>query len=200
MKKTGILGGTFNPIHNGHLKLADTARDELSLDEVLLMPNGFSYFKADISMPDAVTRYEMTKEAVRDRQGLSVSDIETRRPGPSYTFETLEELKKLEPGTHFFYITGADTLLAMDTWMKPELIFKYCTVAVTGRKGSEGVEAEASRLENKYGAHIVFFEMDPVDISSSEIRRMISEGRDVSGMLPKGVFNFINDKGLYRTA
>lgn len=197
MKKTGLLGGTFNPIHNGHLSIVSAAKEELHLDGVLLIPNGFSYFKADIAMPDAETRYEMTKAAVEGMADLTVSDIESKREGPSYTFETLEELKRTYPDTVFYFLVGADTLLAMDTWMKPEVIFADCTVAVTGRSGAEGIREQADRLKQQFGADIVFFDMDRVDISSSEIRRMISEGQDVSGLVPPGVNSFIKERGLY---
>ncbi|MCR5304200.1 MAG: nicotinate-nucleotide adenylyltransferase [Lachnospiraceae bacterium] len=197
MKKTGLLGGTFNPIHNGHLKLAETARDAFSLDDVILIPNGFSYFKADILMPDAKTRFEMTEIAALGTDFLKVTDMETRRPGPSYTCDTLVELKKNYPDTFFYFIIGGDSLLSIDSWRSPDIVFKNCTIAVTDRTGSDGLQREAERLRAKYDADIRFFHMDRMEISSSQIRHMISEGLDVSGYLPSGVYDYIKYNSLY---
>ena len=121
--KTGILGGTFDPIHLGHLILAEEAYDAAGLDRVLLVPTGCSYFKEDQKVTDAKTRYEMTLLAAEGTEHLQVSDMETNRPGNSYTAVTLRKLREQYPEDELCCIVGADTLVMMSLWKDPETIF-----------------------------------------------------------------------------
>ena len=128
--RIGILGGTFDPIHLGHLIIAEQARDQYALDKVLLIPSGHSYFKDNRKRKvlPAQTRLEMTRIAAGDRACFEVSDIEVTRPGNTYSFETLEELGRQNPDADLFFIVGADTVCSMRTWREPGRIFDACTI------------------------------------------------------------------------
>ena len=190
--KTGILGGTFDPIHTGHLILAETAYDSFGLDRVLLIPAGHSYFKDKredkVSSPE--DRLALLNAAARDNSHFEISDIELRRPGNSYTCDTLEELHRLYPEDTFFFIVGADTLCSMHTWRAPERIFSDCCVLVAVRQDqiSEDVlDAAIERLTTQYQAKIEKMPVRNIEISSTDIRKRIREGRSVKYLVPPGV-------------
>lgn len=201
MKKTGILGGTFDPIHLGHLITAENAWEAAGLDEVLLVPTGCSYFKADQKVTPAGQRYEMTALAAADNPHLRVSDIEVRRPGNSYTAETLSELKRQNPEDRLYYIVGADTLVMMSMWKNPQLIFDSCTLLVETRQdevGSAGLLEEAEKLRENYGAEIMMLPSRSIEISSTEIRKRVRMGQSIHYLVPDPVEAYIQEHGLYR--
>lgn len=201
MKKTGILGGTFDPIHLGHLITAENAWEAAGLDEVLLVPTGCSYFKADQKVTSAGQRYEMTVLAAAGNPHLRVSDIEVRRPGNSYTAETLSELKRQNPEDQLYYIVGADTLVMMSMWKDPQLIFDSCTLLVETRQdevGSAGLLEEAEKLREKYGAEIRMLPSRSIEISSTEIRKRVRMGQSIHYLVPDPVEAYIQEHGLYR--
>ncbi len=197
MKKIGILGGTFNPIHNGHLILAQNALEQCLLDEILFIPSGCSYMKKDVL--DAKTRYQMTELAIADNPVFRISPIEVERPGYSYTCETLQELSAQNPDVNYKYIIGADTLFSMEKWYQPELIFKTCEILCTVREGypMEQMVQKRDELAEKYHARIHFLEEKAFDISSSEIRERISAKRPVSYFLPEAILDYIRQHHLY---
>lgn len=199
--KTGVLGGTFDPIHTGHLILAEEAYDAAGLDRVLLVPSGCSYFKEDRKVTDAKTRYEMTKAAAEGTDHFEVTDIETKRPGNSYTVETLRQLKSSLPGDDLYLIVGADTLLMMHLWKEPEEIFRLSNILVASR-GDEApqreLDAEIERLGKKYGAQIQKLPVRNIEISSTEIRERVGKGRSIHFLVPDSVERFIAARGLYR--
>ncbi len=199
-RKIGILGGTFDPIHNGHLIAAENARDGAGLDEVLLVPTGCSYFKEDQKVTPPQLRYEMTCLAAQSNPFLRVSDLETRRPGNSYTAETLKELHELQPEDDLYYIVGADTLVLMSLWKDPQVIFDSCTVLVETR-GDEvsgaGLQSEMDRLKEQFQARIQLLPARNIEISSTEIRSRIREGRSVRYLIPEAVEDYIRSHGLY---
>ena len=129
--KIGILGGTFDPIHNGHLYIAKKAMEKYSLSKVLFIPTGVSYMKSGVSL--AVHRYEMTRLAIRDFPEFEISDLEVFRGGNTYTFETIQELKKEYPDDKFYFIIGTDTLFMMEKWRNFEYLFENLTLIV-GKK------------------------------------------------------------------
>ena len=135
-ERIGILGGTFDPIHLGHLIIAEQARDQYGLDRVLLIPSGHSYFKdnREQKVLSAQERLEMTRIAAEGYAPFTVSDIEVNRPGNTYSFETLEEIAAANPGAELFFIVGADTVCAMSTWREPARIFNVCTVLAAMRE------------------------------------------------------------------
>lgn len=198
MKQIGILGGTFNPIHNGHLILAQSALEQFELDQVLFIPSGCSYMKKHVL--DAGLRFEMTKLAIESNPLFQISGIEVDRPGNSYTCDTLTRLKEIYPECKFHYIIGADTLFSIETWHKPELIFENCSIICSKREGfgTEEMQQKKDELTEKYHADIRFLEERAFDISSSEIRERLKNHLNTSYFLPEKVLIYIKEHHLYQ--
>ena len=136
--KTGIMGGTFNPIHYGHLLMAQAALDEFDLNKILFITTGLQWMKKDNpDLIDGRIRYEMTRLAIAGNPFFEVSDIEIKRPGNTYTFETMRELNFLMPDNEWYYIVGADTFLKMPNWREPEKVFKSSVILCALRGESE---------------------------------------------------------------
>ena len=199
-KKIGILGGTFNPIHVGHLILGQNAMDLFGLDHVLIIPSGCSYFKDPAEIESSVHRLNMCREAIKDNDKFVLSTVETDRPGNSYTYETLKLLIE-EEAAHYYYIVGADTLMFMDTWKCPEEVFGKCTVVVSPRFGADNDELinKIKELRNKFDADIEIMEVPEVPISSTMIRDMLYKGLSCRYYIPDGALDYIRKNGLYRT-
>ncbi len=199
MKKIGILGGTFNPIHMGHLMLAEHAYEEYHLDYVMVMPSGVSYFKRNLSIPEASIRSELTGIAIKDNSHFVLSEIEVKREGNSYTYETLSQLHEEMKDAKFYYIIGADTLFSIEKWKNVETIFRLCTILVAVRNHSSRKELEekASAYNRKYNAEICFLEMPNIDISSEKIREMVRKGKSIRYYTPKVVVDYIKEHHLY---
>lgn len=198
-KKTGIMGGTFNPIHIGHLLLAENAKDTFGLDEVFFIPSGFSYMKKGMEMADKRIRLEMTQLAIEDNPSFLLSPVEVEREGNSYTCDTLEALRAAEPETKFYFIVGADSLFAMETWRRPETIFQNCVVLAAVRNGKDNsdLQEQMACLKEKYGAEIGLVPMDEISISSTDIRNRIHHGKSIRYMVPDNVISYIEKHRLY---
>ena len=198
--KVGIMGGTFNPIHNGHLILAEHAREYCSLDEILFIPSGNSYMKDYEQIPDGETRISMTALAIANNPYFALSAMEVERKGPTYTCETLAELKKLHPETEYYFIVGTDNLFSIETWWKPEEILACCTliVAARGAKDESAILKKAADLKEKYNARIILLPERKFDISSTEIREKIKRGESVRYLLPDKVITYIEKNRLYK--
>lgn len=198
-KRVGIMGGTFNPIHLGHLILAENAYEELELDEVLFVPSGNSYMKEYGDVLDAKTRIDLVGEAIEDNSHFALSRIEVDRGGNSYSYETIAALKKANPDTEYFFMIGADSLFMIDKWMCPEKIFGEVTVAVAVRGGhSESeLEEQIKLLEDKYKTKIVRLHSRNVDISSSQIRERVKNGKSIRYMTHYKTAEVIKKKRLY---
>ncbi len=198
-KKIGIMGGTFNPIHNGHLLLAENAREILELDKVIFMPTGNSYMKNASSILNGEERLKMIELAIEGNPHFSISRIELDRKGATYTCETLSELRKINSEDQYYFIMGADSLLMLETWKNPESILQNCIV-VAALRGS-GTEKEiadtAKYLMHKYYADIKLLPARYIDISSSDIRFRLQEGKSIRYMLPDKVLAYIKEKELY---
>lgn len=200
--RTGIMGGTFDPPHFGHLLIAEAARDALGLDSVILMPSGRSYFKDSQirKVSDKYDRLEMTRIAAMTNPCFTVSDMEVLREGRTYTAETLQILTRDHPDTDYFFIVGADTVVSMRTWYHPEEIFSRCTILAAIREDSvkpEALTEEIRALERDFGARIRLLDVPNVGFSSTDIKNRLEEGRSVRYMLPEGVISYIRSKGLY---
>ncbi len=198
--KTGIFGGTFNPIHTGHLILAEQAYSKLVLDRVFFIPSGRSYFKDDIKMPEASVRLRMCELACSGNDHFKVLDIETKRPGRSYTCETLEELKSMYPGDEFYYICGMDSFAELSSFKDPEKIFSLSHIVVAARpdgKETDGFETTKMKYEKEFGAKAERLDTSGIDISSSMIREYLAEGRSVRYYLPDPVYSFITENNIY---
>lgn len=204
-KKTGILGGTFNPVHIGHLLLAEWVREAAELDEILFIPTGYSYMKMESSMeclssmPDGWERLRMIELAVAGRQDFCCSDIEVRREGYTYTFETLELLRKETPDTDYYFIMGADCLFTIENWRYPERIFRSATLIAAARSGMPVAEMEAKsrELEERYQGKILLFPFLSLEVSSTDIRKRIKEGKSIRYQVPDQVLSYITEKQLY---
>lgn len=197
LKRIGIMGGTFSPIHLGHIKLAKAAYLEFNLDKVLFIPSGNSYLKSDVL--DSKYRLDMTRLAVKDYDYFEVSTMEIDRGGASYSYETLEELRRIYPDSKLYFIVGADSFLYMDKWKEPSKIFKNATVLVAVRDETTLDELKETALiyKNTYNAVCEFLSIDYINISSTEIRERIHEGKPVERMVPKSVYEYIKDNDLY---
>lgn len=199
-KKIGIMGGTFNPIHVGHLLLAEQAREALALDEVLFIPSGNSYMKDSSGILDSAVRAHLIALAIEKNPYFHLSYMEINREGASYTCDTLTELKSQNMDVEFYLILGADNLLTLESWKNPDYILQNCIVAAAVRgTGTEmRLEKIASHLIYEYQADIRILPARYMDLSSSEIRKRLKEGKSVRYMLPNKVYEYIETNRLYQ--
>ena len=202
MKKIGIYGGTFNPPHTGHLHAAKQALETLELDQLLMIPDRIAPHKEiPAGSPTPEQRMEMLQIAVGDAPGITVCDLELRREGPSYTWQTLESLKELYPDAEFTLLMGTDMFLSFETWKNPERIMADATLGVfyRGEKGEQKkILEQKAHMEDK-GAKVRLVENDVIDISSTQLRRLLAF-HAADEFLPAGVGEYIRDHGLYDTA
>jgi len=197
MQRIGLMGGSFNPVHIGHVKMARAALDAGCVDKVLFLPTGNPPHKRS-GLADKLDRLEMVRLAVAGERDMDVCREEVDREGVIYTVDTLGILGGKMPDCAFSYIIGADSLCQLHTWKKPEVLITRCRLLVVMRPG----EAEQETLEaachwREKGADIEFLNMPPMDISSTEIRGRIAEGLEIGSLLPPGVEAYIKAHGLY---
>ncbi len=199
-KRVGIMGGTFNPIHLGHLIIAEAAYEAYNLDEVLFVPSGVSYMKDQSEILDAKKRVHMTGLAIEDNPHFALSTIEIDRDGNSYSYETLETLRKQNPNTEYFFLVGSDTLFALETWKHPEILLPSCTILVAVRDGvpMEKMQEHAKYLEEKFGGSIKLLTTPNIEISATDIRNRLAANRDVKYFVPDSVLEFIHKYDLYK--
>ena len=198
--KIGIMGGTFDPIHNGHLYIAEKAMEEYALAKVIFIPTGISYMKQGVS--SAIHRYEMSRLAVKDRPDFEISDIEVFRGGYTYTCETIEELKKMYPDDKFYFIIGTDTLFMMEKWKNYEYIFQNVTLIVANREDEHQKEQKekAEDLKKKYNAKIKFLNAKQYDISATLLRasfKIKSPEYKIHPDCPDTVIRYAEENHLY---
>jgi nicotinate-nucleotide adenylyltransferase len=195
----GILGGTFNPPHIGHLVMALQAREQLGLDRVVLMPVAVPPHKEADGDPGAGVRLELARLAAEGEDGLEVSTAEIDRGGASFTVDTLEELHERDPEQELTFIVGADMAHSLPAWRAPERILELARLAVAEREGIARDDI-AERLAPLHdGSRVTFFDMPRIDVSSSDLRRRVAEGRSVRHLVPDAVAQAIADRDLYRT-
>lgn len=198
MARIGIMGGTFNPPHVGHLLCASEASDQLELDKVLWMPAHTPPHK-DVAAgaPSPAERLELCRLATGSDPRFEVSDIEIQRGGASYTVDTLRQLRSDHPDDDLIFIVGADTALSLPTWREPESV---CTLAALGIAGRQGV-LRRDIVERLAGlpVRLEFFDMPRFDISSSEIRRRLAGGQSVDYLVPEPVGAHLRRSALYRS-
>lgn len=198
--KLGLMGGTFNPIHYGHLIAAERAREELALDMVVFIPAGQPYHKPEhAALAGAQDRYFMTGLAVASNDYFDVSSMEMERPGPTYTIDTIQSWLLLCPEAELYFITGADAILDIATWKNVEKLLSLCYFVAVSRPGYcldrlwEKTGAFTERPEQK----ILGLEIPAVDISSTDIRRRMREGKTIKYLLPEAVEDYIIRHNLY---
>lgn len=198
MRKYGIMGGTFNPVHFAHLYIAYEAKEKLDLDKVIFMPAGNPPHKKNNIIIDSKYRYDMVKMAISDYEGFEISDYEIKKQGYSYTYETLTDLK--EDDIEFYFIAGGDSLMDIEKWRNTKGVLENCNFVVFNR--GEYSENELNKqklyLEEKYAAKIILLNIMNIDISSTEIRKRIEEGKRIDFFLPKNVIEYINENNLYK--
>lgn len=195
--KYGIMGGTFNPIHNAHIRMAEEVRDILCLDKIIFMPTGTPPHKNNLNI-DAIDRYEMTKLAISGNDRFEVSDIEVLNKSVSYTVETVEKLKELYPNVEFYFITGADSILDIYKWKNPEKLLSLCKfVSVRRPNYSDDLEAKIKEIADKFGGEILLVDGPFLNISSTEIRERVREGKSIDDFVPKKVVEYIKENKLY---
>ena len=194
------MGGTFDPPHIGHLTIAETVRKSLNLSEIWFIPTGKIPHKSTNETAPAFDRLNMVKLAVEENDNFFVNDTEVVRDSFSYTFETLEELRNKNPNIEFTYIVGADSLDYMEKWKEPSRIFNSCRVAVVNRPGilDEKIKVKKKELEDTFGGEIEIISMPPIDISSTQIRKMIREGKSVIQFVPEKVIEYIKHNNIYK--
>lgn len=197
--KTGIFGGTFDPIHNGHLFSAEAIKKILDFDRIIFIPTGEPPHKVARRVTSACDRFEMVCAAIQGIEGFEVSDIEIKRKSYTYTYDTLMELKKnAEPGEEFSMIIGADTLADIFNWHRSQDVFKLCSFVAMKRPGSDEVQfRENMRRAAEAGAKVYTAEIPQYDVSSTIIRQAIAKGEDVSVYIPYKVKEYIEKKNLY---
>lgn len=193
--KIGIMGGTFNPVHNAHLLIAEIACEQYELDRVIFMTGGNPPHKSDAI--DAHDRLNMARIAIEGNSHFIADDFEVERSEKSYTLHTLEYLKKKYPSAELFFIIGEDSLCDLHKWYKPEEILKLCTILVFPRKSQKETENAIMNAKNTLGGNILPVTAPVIGISSTDIRSRIKNKQTVRYMLPEGVIRYIEENGLY---
>lgn len=199
MKKIGIMGGTFNPIHIGHLVLAQRALEEKELDEIWIIPTGCSYMKANQDILSGEDRLAMVALAIAGNDKMKCLDMEIKRSGYTYSYETLEQLNAEYPTYSFYFIFGADCLFTIENWKYPERIFANCSVIAAARNGTSHTQMEEkiTQLKERFGADISLLTFPHLEISSTDLRERIRLGKSVKYLIPDNVIFYIKEKGFY---
>ena len=215
--KVGIFGGTFNPIHYGHLRAAEEVREKLEFDKILFIPSGSPPLKIK-ELADAKHRYKMTRLAIVTNRLFELSDIECRLSGKSYTVKTVEELKKNNPEIEFSFILGIDAFLDVTNWWHPERLITLANFVIISRpdfrfidlqispyikinrrilKRLDNAEIETYTIKLKSSRNATFLRLTPIGISSTGIRRLLKEGKSIKYLLPAEVESYIIVNKLY---
>lgn len=201
LKRLGIAGGSFNPVHNGHLLAARAFLERFDLQRVLLIPTARPPHKDNGGMEAEKHRYLMTRLAVCGDPCFEVSDIEIKRPGLSFTIDTIRYLRQVYPGTELYLLLGLDAVIQIGTWKEPDHIAELCqSIVIVNRPGFEAADWQARVREASPGfaGKMTLLEIPGVDISSTDIRRRIKQGLPISYLLPGVVEQYIYHQGLYR--
>lgn len=198
MKKIGILGGTFDPIHNAHIQTALYFYDYLGLDKVIFIPANIPPHKEKLSSTTAIDRLKMCKLALKGYLDFEVSDIEICRGGESYTFETLYELRKIYSSYMFYFILGADMFITIDKWKNPQKIFDSAVLCTVQRNDiDKNILIKYAKKIEKLGAKSIISDFKPDNVSSTNIRSKIYNNKDISNLVPCAVEDYIYKNKLY---
>jgi len=196
----GVLGGTFDPIHIGHLLVAEEARIKLGFREILFVPAGQPWLKLDRNITPAVHRVEMVRRAIADNTHFKLCTIEVERPGPSYTVDTLTTLRKQLGGeARLFFILGRDTLAELPLWKEPEKLIQLCRLVVAPRLGSKDLKHLETSLPELPGK-VIQLDIPVIGISSSDIRQRVSQGLSIRYWVPAEVEKYIAEQKIYLTS
>ena len=200
--RVGIYGGTFSPVHNGHVAAAKAFMEQMWLDILYIIPTGVTPHKTMKGDATAADRLEMCRLAFAGMEGVIVSDLEMRREGKSYTVDTLREL--YDPDGRLFLLMGTDMLLTLDKWREPEEIFRLCYPVYIRREEDGALDAaivdKIKTYQEKYGKVVRRIVAPAIEISSTDVRAAVAEGFPIEGAVPSSVAAYIRDRGLYRNA
>jgi len=192
--RIGIMGGTFNPIHYGHLVSASEVCDKFKLDKVIFVPSSINPLKNTSNLAEAHHRLKMIKLAIADNPLFEASDIEIKRGGNSYTIDTIKALvKKYDKDTNIYFIIGADAFLEINSWASPDVLLKMCKFIVTTRPGYD-----IEKAKQVFKKHTEIMKITYLAISSSDIRERIKSGAPIRYLLPEKVENYIQKHKLYK--
>ena len=198
--RVGIYGGTFAPIHNGHVRAAKAFMEQMKLDYLFIIPTYLPPHKQIDASDDPLYRLKMCELAFENVDGVVISDCEIARGGKSFTYDTLKELQR--PDTRLFLLCGTDMVLTFDRWYRFEDIIKMCYPVYVRRENdplmTNRVVAKISEYYEKYGVMFRKIVIEPLELSSTDIRKAVREGRDISGLVPHRVADFIRENGLYK--
>lgn len=199
IKRLGIMGGTFDPVHYGHLVAAEGVRHEFELEKVIFIPAARPPHKTDKEMTSPEHRLAMVKSAISSNKYFEISAIEAKRKGISYTIDTVREVRELNPGASIYFITGADAVLEILTWKKVEELLGICKFIAATRPGYnlENLEQTLSSLPGEYFKNIYTMEVPALAISSTDIRYRVSRGWPIKYLLPETVERYIYENKLY---
>lgn len=200
MNKKAIFGGTFDPIHNGHLHIAYKALDRLKLDKIIFIPSGNPPHKHKEYITDKYIRYDMVKSAIEQEEKFEMSDYEVKKKGKSYTYETIEYFIKVCPNVDLYFIIGADCLMDIYKWKNVDDIMEKAKLVVFRRPGYslESILFQKRRMEEKFKKEIIFLDVPLLDVSSTEIRKKIKIGEEVKNLMPKKTYYIVKNYKLYR--
>ena len=201
--RIGIYGGSFSPVHNGHVAAAKAFMEQMWLDVLYIMPAGIPPHKQMKGDANTWQRLRMCELAFEDVEGVLISDLEIRREGKSYTVDTLRAMASEEH--RLFFLMGTDMLLTLDTWREPEEIFRLCYPVYMRREGPDPIldariVAKISEYQQKYGKVVRRIMGDPIVVSSTAVRRAVAEGKSIANMVPPAVEKYIRENGLYKDA
>jgi nicotinate-nucleotide adenylyltransferase len=197
--RVGIYGGTFAPIHNGHVRAAKAFMEQMKLDYLFIIPAYLPPHKQIDASDDPLYRLKMCELAFEDTDGIVISDCEIARGGKSYTYDTLKELQR--PDTRLFLLLGTDMVLTFDTWYRFEDILRMCYPVYVRRENDaligNRIVSKITEYYQKYGVMFRKIVTDPVELASTDIRKAVREGKDISRLVPARVEKFIKENGLY---
>ncbi len=199
-RKIGILGGTFDPIHNAHLLLGEAAREQFGLDRVIFIPNNLAHLQTRTEVTSGDIRYQMVKMAIADNPYFTCSRLEIDKPEGTFTYNTIQDLRLMYPGDELYLILGGDSIIGLDTWHEAEGLMQSCIIlaAVRAEDDLPALDRKRKELAARFGADIRLMTFNRMDISSTEIRSRVRIGRSVRYFMPDQCIEFMCIKGLYR--
>ncbi len=195
-----VLGGTFDPIHNGHLLVAGVVKERLAPAEIVFMPAGQPWLKSERSISPVEDRVEMVRRAIAGNPAYSLSDVETARSGPTYTVDTIRELKaRISPQDELYFILGWDNLLDLPRWHEPQELISLCKLVAVPRIGYRVPDnATLEKLLPGLSERVILLDKPEIDISASVIRERVGLGLSLNYLVPAAVEAYIKEKGLYK--
>lgn len=198
-RKVGIMGGTFNPIHIGHLIMAENAYEQFELDEVIFMPSKNPPHKLNQVIISDSHRLNMVKAAINDNPHFSISTLEIDREGITYTADTLRTLTEENPNTEYYFIIGADSFFQIETWKEPEVIFSLSHIIAASRYqlSEEAMQEQVMYLSKKFKGKIDLLSSPTIELSSKAIRTRMEEGKSIKYYVPAQVYRYILENRLY---